>query len=63
LEEEVERRPVARRLATHPGVGPLKAFAFELVIGTPERFHCCAVCSHFLSRNQSVAGSMSEIAI
>jgi transposase len=30
LEEEVEKRPVTRRLMTHPGV----------VIGTPERFHC-----------------------
>jgi transposase len=40
LEEEVERRPVARRLMTHPGVGPLTALAFELVIGTPERFGC-----------------------
>jgi transposase len=40
LEKEVEKRPVARRLATHPGVGPLTALAFELVIGTPERFHC-----------------------
>ena len=40
IEEEVENRPVARRLMTHPGVGPLTALAFELVIGTPERFHC-----------------------
>jgi transposase len=40
LETEVEKRPVARRLMTHPGVGPLTALAFELVIGTPERFHC-----------------------
>ncbi len=40
LEEEVEKRPVARRLMTHPGVGPLTALAYELVIGTPERFHC-----------------------
>jgi Transposase IS116/IS110/IS902 family len=24
----------------HPGVGPLTALAYELVIGTPERFHC-----------------------
>ena len=39
-EEEVEKRPVTRRLMTHPGVGPLTALAFELVIGTPERFHC-----------------------
>jgi transposase len=40
LESEVEKRPVARRLMTHPGVGPLTALAFELVIGNAERFHC-----------------------
>src|SRR5690242_435672 len=40
LEEEVEKRAVARLLRTHPGVGPLTALAYELVIGTPERFHC-----------------------
>jgi len=40
LEQEVESRPVTRRLMTHPGVGPLTALAYELVIGTPERFHC-----------------------
>src|SRR3954467_11651727 len=39
LEQEVERRPVTRRLMTHPGVGPLTALAYELVIGMPERFH------------------------
>jgi transposase len=40
LEDEVEKRPVTRRLMTHPGVGPLTALAYELVIGTAERFHC-----------------------
>ncbi len=40
LEKEVEKRPVTRLLMTHPGVGPLTALAYELVIGTPERFHC-----------------------
>jgi len=40
LEDEVEKRRVTRRLMTHPGVGPLTALAFELVIGSPERFHC-----------------------
>jgi transposase len=40
LEDEVQKRPVTRRLMTHPGVGPLTALAFELVIGSPERFHC-----------------------
>jgi len=40
LEDEVEKRPATQRLMTHPGVGPLTALAFELVIGTPDRFHC-----------------------
>src|SRR5437879_4742849 len=40
LEEVVEKRAVAAHLRTHPGVGPLTALAFELVIGTPERFQC-----------------------
>jgi transposase len=40
LQEEVGKRPVTRLLMTHPGVGPLTAMAYELVIGTPERFHC-----------------------
>ena len=40
LEQIVERRPVTRQLSTHPGVGPLTALAFELVIGKPERFAC-----------------------
>jgi hypothetical protein len=33
LEQIVELRPVTRQLSTHPGVGPLTALAFELVIG------------------------------
>jgi transposase len=28
------------RLMTHPGVGPITALAFVLIIGTWERFHC-----------------------
>ena len=40
LEEEVEQCRVTRLLMTHPGVGPLTALAYELVIGTPGRFHC-----------------------
>jgi len=38
IEREVEKCPEARRLMTHPGVGPLTALAFVLIIGTPERF-------------------------
>jgi transposase len=40
IEHEVEKCPEARRLMTHPGVGPLTALAFVLIIGRAERFQC-----------------------
>jgi transposase len=40
IEEEVEKCPAARRLQTHPGVGPLTALAFVLIIGKADRFQC-----------------------
>ena len=40
VEHEAKKRPEVLRLMTHPGVGPLTALAFVLVIGTPERFRC-----------------------
>jgi len=40
IEQEAERVPEVRRLQTHPGVGPITALAFVLVLGTPDRFHC-----------------------
>src|ERR1700737_3151153 len=40
VEHEAEKRPEVRRLMTHPGVGPLTALAFVLIIGSPERFRC-----------------------
>jgi transposase len=40
IEQEVEKCPEAQRLATHPGVGPLTALAFVLIIGRAERFRC-----------------------
>ena len=40
VEQEANRCPVAQRLATHPGVGPLTALAFVLIIGQAERFRC-----------------------
>jgi transposase len=40
VEQEVEKWPEAQRLATHPGVGPLTALAFVLIIGKAERFQC-----------------------
>ncbi len=51
LEDEVEKRPVTRRLMTHPGVGRLTALAFELVIGTPERFHCGKQIASYVAGN------------
>src|SRR6266404_4359920 len=40
IEQEVEKCPEAQRLRTHPGVGPLTALAFVLIIGKPDRFQC-----------------------
>jgi len=40
IEQEVEKCPAAQRLRTHPGVGPLTALAFVLMIGKPDRFQC-----------------------
>jgi len=40
VEQEVEKCPEAQRLATHPGVGPLTAMAFVLIIGQADRFQC-----------------------
>jgi transposase len=38
-EQEAKKRPEVARLMTHPGVGPLTALAYVLIIGTPSRFH------------------------
>ncbi len=40
VEQEAHKRADALRLMTHPGVSPLTALAYVLIIGTPERFHC-----------------------
>ena len=39
VEQEAKKRPEVLRLMTHPGVGPLTALAYVLIIGTPTRFH------------------------
>jgi len=38
VDREAKKRPEALRLMTHPGVGPLTALAYVLIIGTPARF-------------------------
>ncbi len=40
IEQAVEKCPAAQRLRTHPGVGPLTALAFVLMIGRADRFQC-----------------------
>ncbi len=40
VQQEAEKRPEVRLLMTHPGVGPVTALAFVLIIGYPERFRC-----------------------
>src|SRR5258708_8344032 len=38
VEREARKRPEAMRLMTHPGVGPLTALAYVLIIETTTRF-------------------------
>jgi len=38
VSEQVQQRPAARRLLTHPGVGPITALATEVYLGDPLRF-------------------------
>ncbi len=40
VEQEACQCPEAQRLATHPGVGPLTALPFVLILGQAERFRC-----------------------
>jgi transposase len=48
IEQEVARRPEARRLMTHPGVGPQTALATVLVLGPVERFPDCRHLTSYL---------------
>src|SRR3974390_350815 len=47
---EANKRPEALRLMTHPGVGPLTALAFVLIIGTPTRFACAKQISNYVGQ-------------
>ena len=38
VDREAKKRPEALRLMTHPGVSPITALAYVLIIGTPTRF-------------------------
>jgi transposase len=45
---EVQRRPAALRLKTHPGVGPQTALATVLTLGEVSRFHSARAVSAYL---------------
>ena len=45
---EVQRRPAALRLKTHPGVGPPTALATVLTLGEVSRFHSARAVSAYL---------------
>jgi len=47
-EQEARKCPEALRLMTHPGVGPLTALAFVLIIGMPTRFTCSKEISSYV---------------
>ncbi len=40
IQQAAEQRPEVQKLMTHPGVGPITALAFVLILGVPERFGC-----------------------
>lgn len=40
IAREAEKRPAVQHLMRHPGVGPITALAFVLILGIPERFRC-----------------------
>jgi transposase len=42
------RRPEVQQLMTHPGVGPITALAFWLIVGLAERFRCGKQLSSYL---------------
>ncbi len=48
IQQEAERRPEVARLQTHPGVGPITALAYVLVLGTPDRFRCGKAVGSYL---------------
>ena len=59
LEQEVGRRPVTRRLMTHPGVGRLTALAYELVIGTRQFSACKRIFLHRTRESDPKAHAVS----
>jgi transposase len=57
LEQEAARRPVAVRLMSQPGVGPVTALAFVLTLGTVERFRRSKQVVSYLGLNPRESSS------
>jgi len=53
VSEEARRREDARRLMTHPGIGPVNALAFVLTIGPVARFQRSKQVASYLGLNPS----------
>jgi transposase len=53
VSEEAKRREDARRLMTHPGIGPVNALAFVLTIGPVTRFRRSKQIASYLGLNPS----------
>ena len=59
IAQQVEQRPEVRRLMTHPGVGPLTALAWVLIVGNAQRFanhRCLAAYLGLVPREYSSGG-------
>jgi transposase len=61
VSQQVQQNPQARRLLTHPGVGPITALATEVFLGDPLRFsdgkHWPVTSASFRANTPAGAGS------
>jgi transposase len=61
VEQEVKKCPEALRLMTHPGVGPITALAYVLIIGTPERFARGKQIGTYVGDAQKIEGATKNL--
>jgi len=57
VEQAAQQRPEVQRLMSHPGVGPITALAFVLILGVPDRFRCGKQVGSYLGLIPSEASS------
>ncbi len=61
VEREARKRPEAMRLMTHPGVGPITALAYVLIIGTLTRFQVCPYSTALIVRKDVFGGAGTKL--